>query len=193
MPTLANANDNDNKCQCQWTPTPMNNKGWDNKQQSTGGDKQRVEMAMQGWWGVAVWHPTTALTTNVRWQGHFCFCFSHFYFILVQLTACHHCEHLLAGCNIISLYKDFTDYSTKRPVWDWSELLGVQQLDWHESVVPGLVQLPQIKHAVVVAGDQGPKTGLNQTFKHYSLDHSQNYLRKALKAVRSCHNWHLNK
>ena len=49
---------------------------------------------------------------------------------------------------------------------DWSKPVGKLQPNRSEPVVYGSVWLP--KNWAVVAPDEGPKTGSNQTFKHYS-------------------------
>jgi hypothetical protein len=83
-PVIANTNASECHCQCQQTPnqcqqTPMpvntntnSNKYQDNKQcarQTNGGDDNAGMTTNSG---------ATDLASNMRQQGHFIFCFSHF-------------------------------------------------------------------------------------------------------------------
>jgi len=49
---------------------------------------------------------------------------------------------------------------------DWLKLVGKLQLNQSQLVIYGLVWLPENWAAVAVAPDEGPKTGLDWTFKH---------------------------
>jgi hypothetical protein len=78
--------------------TGMMNKqeGMTNQQQGDDRDNKQVMMNRGQWHGTDK-HNDPTLATNMRQWGHF-----SYLFIFVLSTICHHCEHLLTGCLLIS-------------------------------------------------------------------------------------------